>query len=240
LNTGGRYNPSADTWAITSTTNAPDARSLHTAVWTGSEMIVWGGVNFSDYLNTSGRYCAQPSTPIVQSAVSRKTHGSAGSFDIALPLNGTAGIECRTGGATNDYTLVITFNANVSVTGNPQAAVTSGIGIVGTGGVSNGGSVMIAGNVVTVPLTNVANAQTINLTLYGVNGSTNIVIPMSVLIGDTSGNGTVNASDVSQTKSQVGNAVTTSNFREDVNANGLINSVDVALVKSKVGTALPP
>ena len=45
LNTGGRYNPSTDSWTATSTTNAPDARDDHTAVWTGSEMIVWGGCN---------------------------------------------------------------------------------------------------------------------------------------------------------------------------------------------------
>ena len=32
-----------DTWTPTSLTNAPDGRSNHTAVWTGSEMIVWGG-----------------------------------------------------------------------------------------------------------------------------------------------------------------------------------------------------
>ena len=43
LNTGGRYNPSTDSWTATSTTNAPAARYSHTAVWTGSEMIVWGG-----------------------------------------------------------------------------------------------------------------------------------------------------------------------------------------------------
>ena len=30
--------------------------SGHTAVWTGSEMIVWGGIEFSLYLNTGGRY----------------------------------------------------------------------------------------------------------------------------------------------------------------------------------------
>src|SRR5213076_577838 len=37
-----------DTWTATSTgTNAPAARELHTAVWTGSEMIVWGGTDFS-------------------------------------------------------------------------------------------------------------------------------------------------------------------------------------------------
>jgi N-acetylneuraminic acid mutarotase len=49
-----------DAWGATSTINAPSARDLHTAVWTGSEMIVWGGTNFSNYLNTGGRY--NPST----------------------------------------------------------------------------------------------------------------------------------------------------------------------------------
>ena len=44
LNTGARYSPSTDSWTATSTTNAPDARTGHTAVWTGSEMIVWGGL----------------------------------------------------------------------------------------------------------------------------------------------------------------------------------------------------
>src|SRR5207247_10772834 len=34
-----------DTWTPTSLTGAPDGRSFHTAVWTGSEMIVWGGYN---------------------------------------------------------------------------------------------------------------------------------------------------------------------------------------------------
>ena len=58
LNTGGKYNPSTNTWTATSTTNVPDARESHTAVWTGSEMIVWGGVNNESFgdLNTGGRY----------------------------------------------------------------------------------------------------------------------------------------------------------------------------------------
>ena len=45
-----------DTWTATSTIGAPVARVFHTAVWTGSEMIVWGGVDFSGYLNTGSRY----------------------------------------------------------------------------------------------------------------------------------------------------------------------------------------
>ena len=60
LNTGGRYDPSTDSWTATSTTNAPAARVGHTAVWTGSEMIVWGGYKGCGCLNTGGRY--NPST----------------------------------------------------------------------------------------------------------------------------------------------------------------------------------
>ena len=64
LNTGGRYDPAADAWSPMSTTQAPAGRSYHTAVWTGSEMIVWGGLGCVDpptcsgngYLNTGGRY----------------------------------------------------------------------------------------------------------------------------------------------------------------------------------------
>ena len=55
LNTGARYDPTTDSWTVTSTINAPDARSSHTAVWTGTEMIVWGGGSNIE-LNTGGRY----------------------------------------------------------------------------------------------------------------------------------------------------------------------------------------
>ncbi len=40
---GERYDPLIDTWSPMSTTGEPPRRSDHTAVWTGSEMIVWGG-----------------------------------------------------------------------------------------------------------------------------------------------------------------------------------------------------
>ncbi len=56
LNTGGKYNPSTDSWAATTTTNAPQARWYHAAIWTGSEMVVWGGTNGTNYLHTGGKY----------------------------------------------------------------------------------------------------------------------------------------------------------------------------------------
>ena len=174
-------------------------------------------------------------------AVSRKTHGTA-AFDLNLPLTGTPAIECRSGGATNDYQLVVTFPASVSVTGAPQAQVTTGTGLIGSGGVSNGGVVTVNGNVVTIPLTSIANAQRLRVTLFGVHDSfttNDVIIPMNVLQGDTTSNGLVNSSDISLTQSKSGQAVDATNFREDVTLNGAINSSDISFVQSRSGTGLP-
>ncbi len=43
LKTGGVYDPLTDTWTTTSLSNCPDGRNTHTAIWTGDEMIIWGG-----------------------------------------------------------------------------------------------------------------------------------------------------------------------------------------------------
>jgi hypothetical protein len=63
LNDGGRYDPASDTWVSSSLVNAtgahvPSGRQRHTAVWTGSEMIIWGGSTSggSSVLDTGGRY----------------------------------------------------------------------------------------------------------------------------------------------------------------------------------------
>jgi len=96
---------------------------------------------------------------------------------------------------------------------------------------------------VTIDLTGVANAQRIVITLNSVSDGTNTgdaQVVMGVLLGDTTANGAVNSSDIAQTQSQSGQAVTVKNFREDVNASGTISSTDVAVVKSDVGTSLPP
>src|ERR1019366_4645529 len=58
LNDGGRYNPTANSWTAVTTNGAPAGRYFHTAVWTGSEMIVWGGVGsgYGGVFNAGGRY----------------------------------------------------------------------------------------------------------------------------------------------------------------------------------------
>lgn len=56
LNTGASYDPATNTWAALTTTGAPAARILHTTIWTGTEMFVFGGSFNSTAINTGGRY----------------------------------------------------------------------------------------------------------------------------------------------------------------------------------------
>jgi len=176
-------------------------------------------------------YTPAPNLPLeVATVVSRKTHGTAGDFDIGLPLFCTPGVESR----TPDYTIVATFSNNI-VSGN--ATVTGGVGNVN-------GSPTISGNTMTINLTGVTTAQMLTVTLSGVTDEFSQVLPatpvsMGVLIGDVNANRSVNAGDVSLCKSHLGEAATSGNFRSDVNANGSINSADVAITKAHLGEGIP-
>ena len=181
-------------------------------------------------LNTSA-----DGAPMPTSVVSRKVHGSAGVFDIDLPLSGSAGIECRNGGTSNEYQIVFTF---------PTAVTVSGAGVTPEAGksASVAGPAVIStdGRTVTLNLTNVTDAQTIAINLLGVNNAastSDVSVPMSLLVGDTNGNGVINASDVSQTKLRSGQPVTNVTFRSDVAVNGTINASDLGIVKSRSGAS---
>jgi hypothetical protein len=160
------------------------------------------------------------------SAASVKTHGTVGSFGVDLPLTGSPGIECRSGGANGNYSVVFTFSGNVANCGT--AATPGGSVVAGPNS-----------NQCTENLTGVANAQYLNVGLNNVAGVGNVAVQMGVLTGDTNADKFCDAVDVAQTKSQSGNPVTNSNFREDANTDGFIDAVDAALVKSRSGTALP-
>jgi N-acetylneuraminic acid mutarotase len=61
INAGLKYNPSTNVWDSIPFLSAPSARYNHKAIWTGTEMMIWGGKSStfetpSVYLNTGGRY----------------------------------------------------------------------------------------------------------------------------------------------------------------------------------------
>ncbi len=200
----------------------------HAMVW--DLQIDRGSTTLSVWTRSRGAYVwPLPSAPLptLTRAVSRKTHGSAGSFDVDL-LPPNSGIECRSGGANSDYTMVFTFSAPIT-----------SCGVASSGTASNGPNA----NQCTVQLTGVPNAQYTTVQLTGVVDNNaqavNVSGTMGLLVGDTTDDKFVNSGDIAQTKSQSGQIVTATNFREDVTTDGNLNSGDIGLVKSKSGTALP-
>jgi len=168
------------------------------------------------------------------SVVSRKTHGSAGDFDIQLPLSGNVGVECRgTGAATNSYRLVFTF-ANV-LTSVSDAQVSQGS--------VTGKSIGPSPRQYTVDLGGVTNAQTITVTLVDVNDGTNtgnVAVQMGILLGDVDASRTVTTSDANLCKAQALKEVKSGNFRNDINMTGAITTSDVNLIKAKGLSTLDP
>ena len=192
--------------------------------------VLVGGI-FNQYNGTPRIGLARlTQTLSASTAVSRKIHGTAGVFD--LPLAGTPVVEPRSGGGAGEHQIVFNFGGPITF---QSAFLDKGMGQVA--GISGFGTEQVIIN-----LSGVANAQRIRLTLTGVtNGaqSMDVSAPLGVLLGDTTGNGSVTATDVSQTKLQSGQPVSPSNFRTDVNASGSVNATDLGQVKAQAGTALP-
>lgn len=172
--------------------------------------------------------------------VSRKVHGTAGTYDVKLfpllPL-GTVGIEPRSSnGLPASHQVVFVFAQPVTLTG--ATAVSD------SGGSATVDSATASGNEVIVNLSGVSTAQTLTITLNNVSaggaGSNPVSVEMAFLLGDTTGEGSVNASDIGQAKAQSGNTTNLDNFRTDVTANGVVNSSDIGTIKSRSGNSLPP
>jgi hypothetical protein len=179
---------------------------------------------------------AAPGPVRLQTAVSRMTHGSAGIFDVSLPLIGNPGIECRRGGSNNSYTLIFSFDESlISV---DAANVSNGTGLVTTGRIDSDDT-----HNYIVNLTGVSNAQFITVTLNNVTDSVGgfssaVSVPMGVLLGDVNASGRVDGNDVSAVQSHTREPVDNTNFRCDVNASGRIDGNDVSLTRAQTRTTL--
>ena len=103
---GGLYDPANDTWLPMTLTDAPDARAGHSAVWTGKEMIVWGGGS------TGGHYDpvkdAWSPTEYVNAPASRSQHTAVWTGREMVVWGGTSSrgpsFSTNDGGAYNPTT----------------------------------------------------------------------------------------------------------------------------------------
>lgn len=161
------------------------------------------------------------------SAASQLKHGSAGTFNIPMPLTGTSGVEDRdTGGR---FLAVFTFDKAVT---SGSAAIITGTATVGTP--------TFSGKQMRVPLTGVTNAQVVTIQVSNVNGgSGSNNVSFGFLIADTDSSRTVTKTDLTDVNGQIGQPVTAANFREDIIPDGTIKNNDAREVKTHKGQSIP-
>ena len=152
-----------------------------------------------------------------------------GGFDVALP-----GIECRGLNARRLYEIVFTFNNNIV---SVEGASTS-CGELNGGGVDSSDPHRVIVHLRRV----VCNGGTIAVSLTDINDDQGNNLPtastsMTLLLGDVTGDGVVDQSDVHEVVLHKGEPIDETNFRDDVNVDGQIDATDVRLVKSE--TMLP-
>ena len=147
FNTGRRYNPNTDSWANTSVKNAPTAREVQAAIWTGSEMIIWGGGNGTN-LNTGGRYNPETNSWTVTSTTNapsgRQFPTAVWTGSEMIVWGGFDGNNTNTGGRYNPNTNTWRSTSTIGAPVGEGTAVWSGSEMIVWGG-GNGSRVFNTG-----------------------------------------------------------------------------------------------
>jgi uncharacterized protein (TIGR03118 family) len=174
--------------------------------------------------------------PGLVSAALRRTHGSAGTFNLPLTLVAPPGInhnpatEPRQGPA---HTIVFTFD-------KPVSAATATI-IEGTGAA---GVPTFSGNDVIVALTGVSDQQYVTVALAnvaasdgGTGGSGSARV--GFLLGDVNQSRVVSVADLGLANAQLSQPVTVANYLLDVNVSGTLSLADKGIANANLTHALP-
>ena len=180
----------------------------------------WGPISAA-FLDVTGV------TGTLLSAASRLTHGGAGTFDIAMPLTGTSGVEDR---ASSTYNAVFTFDG----------AVTSGE-VLAVGGTATVGPISFSGNTMTAQLTGVTSAEVVTLRVQNINGDgqPHGDVPFGFLTADVNGNRNVDRPDKQKISADKNQVVTSVNFRDDINLSGVVDKPDAQSVETNRGHSIP-
>ncbi len=135
-------------WVTFSTSGAPSPRSLHTAVWTGQRLLVWGGSSDGTALGDGAGYdpVLDTWTPIssTNAPAARFGHSAIWTGQEMVVFGGESGAgSLASGGAYNPATgkwRALT-SSGTPIARSGAAAVWSGTEILIFGGVSNGSPV---------------------------------------------------------------------------------------------------
>ena len=166
------------------------------------------------------------------SAASRLTHGTAGTFDVSLPLSG-GGIEGRYGPSRQE--IVFTFNNNT--TGADSVTTSCGTAAKVSVDPNDPHSLLVKLNALR------CDEQLVTVTLNGVhddqgNTLSSASVTFGLLFGDVNGDGIVNNADVVSIRAVQGQHVNSSNFRNDLTLDGRIDNKDIGIYETFHGDSL--
>jgi hypothetical protein len=170
----------------------------------------------------------------LEGVFSRKTHGSAGTFDIPIataePIGGNVTVEPRNQGTS--HAIVFRFNQAVIAVG--------GVSVKDRDGANIGSATLsLSGDEATVTIAGIPDRTRIAVTLNDVNGKLDATAAVGFLVGDINSSRSVNASDIAGVKARSGQITNAGNFRSDLNASGGISATDIVVVKARSGLVLP-
>ncbi len=168
--------------------------------------------------------------PLIEAAVSRKAHGTAGEF--AVNVLAANAVEGRRDGPT---TLMVTFDQPIQ----------------GLGGLDHSDVALSSGTVsgleiddsrLTIQMSGAVNTQPLTVAFPGIAGLGGQVCEQSlclgVLAGDATGDRTVNVLDLVQVRNVLNQVPTQSTFTRDVTADGAVNVLDLVAIRNVLNTAL--
>ena len=165
---------------------------------------------------------------------SRKSHGSAGTFnlpvDISAAIGGAITVEPRA--LKTGQIIVFAFNQPVTDPGIATAvdAMLASIGPA-TG--------LAAGNEVIVTVNGIVDMQRATIALANVNGQANTFqASIGFLHGDVNNTRVVRAADINGVKERFG-STSEANYRFDLNLSGAVDAADLLVLKSRIGRLLP-
>ena len=169
-------------------------------------------VTTQTYAVAVARPAATALAPVLQSVVSRKVHGAAGTFDLALSLLATNPTTEPRKGPT--HTIVFTFDKAITSAG---ATISESATVAG--------APTISGNDVIVALTGAPDQQYVTVELGNVASSDGGaggcgIARIGFLMGDVNQSRVVSVADLGLVNSQLAQVVTRANFREDINVSG--------------------
>ena len=171
-----------------------------------------------------------PYLPKLLAVFSRKSHGSAGVFELpiarGIPITGSVSVEPRIIGA--GHQIVFRFDSPITATGAPLTTA----GFAGAA---------FSGNDVIVTVTGIDDGRRATVSLVNVNAAgVDATVSLGFLVGDVNHSRAVSPIDTGAVKARAGQVANTSNFFYDLNLSGGVTGADVAAVKARQDRQLSP